>query len=171
MKTLLSFPFNLFSFLFLTELKISWQFVIHICLLGRLQMQFANCLTHSSNLRSRAQGYCCDLSRTCFLTQVVVDKVCCEGGLLVFPPSVHGSICIRRIHRKNVSADAHQLRLSHQLPDGWGTRGQRSWQLLPGHPRLRPGVPGQFCFSPVLLQAGCDSGLQMPNNTIHISQS
>lgn len=96
-----------------------------------------------------------------FLTQVVINKVSCEGRLLVLPASIHGGVCIRRVHRENVGADAHQLCLPHQLPDRWGTRGQRSRQFFPGYPRLGPGVPGQFCFCPVLLQSGRDSGLQV----------
>lgn len=52
------------------------------------------------------------------LTQVVVDEVCCERGLLVFPTSVHAGVGIRRVHGENIGADAHQLRLPHQLPDG-----------------------------------------------------
>lgn len=103
----------------------------------------------------------------CFLTQVVVDKVCREGGLLVFPASVHTGVGVRRVHGENVGADAHQLRLPHQFPDGRGAGGQRSRQLLPGHPRLRPGVPGQLCFGAVLLQTGRDSGLRAKTE-IHI---
>lgn len=53
-----------------------------------------------------------------FLTQIVIDKVCCEGWLLVFPASVHTGVGVGRIHRENVSANAHQLGLPHQLPDG-----------------------------------------------------
>lgn len=96
-----------------------------------------------------------------FLTQVVIDEVGCEGRLLVFPASVHASVGVRCVHRENISADAHQFCLSHQLPNSGGTRGQGSWQLFSGHPRLRSGVPGQLCLRPVLLQAGGDTSLQL----------
>lgn len=95
-----------------------------------------------------------------FLTQVVVDKVRCEGGLLVLPASVQAGVSIGRVHGEDVCADAHQLSFPHQLPDGRGTRGQGSRQLLPGDPGLRSSVPGQLRFRPVLLQAGSDSGLR-----------
>lgn len=96
-----------------------------------------------------------------FLTQVVVDEVCCESGLLVFPASVHACVGVGCVNRKDVGADAHQFCLPHEFSDGWGTRGQRSRQLLPRHPRLWPSVSGQFCFRPVLLQAGGDSSLHV----------
>ncbi len=78
----------------------------------------------------------------------------------MFPASVHAGVGIRRVYGENVSADAHQLCLPHQLPDGRGTGGQRSRELLAGNPRLRPSVPGQLGFRSVLLQASRDSGLQ-----------
>lgn len=94
-------------------------------------------------------------------TKVVVDKVCCEGRLLVFSASIHAGVGIRCVHRENICADAHQFCLPHQLPDGRGTRGQRSRQFLTGHPGLRSSVSGQLSFCSILLQAGGDSGLQV----------
>lgn len=94
-----------------------------------------------------------------FLTQIVVDKLSWEGRLLMFPTSVNTGTGIRCVHRENIGTDTHQFCLSHQLPDGWSTGGQRSWQFLPWDPCLRPCVPGQLSFCPVLLQASRDTGL------------
>lgn len=52
------------------------------------------------------------------LTQVVVDKVCGECRLLVLAPAVHAGIGVSHVHREDVCADAHKLRLPHQLADG-----------------------------------------------------
>lgn len=94
------------------------------------------------------------------LTQVVVDKLSWEGRLLMLPAPVQAGAGIRGVHRENVCADPHQFCLPHQLPDGWSTGGQRSWELLPWDPCLWPCVPGQLGLCPVLLQAGGDPGLQ-----------
>lgn len=61
------------------------------------------------------------------LTQVVVDKLSWEGRLLMLPAPVQAGTGIRCVHRENVCTDPHQFCLSHQLPDGWSTGGQRSW--------------------------------------------
>lgn len=100
------------------------------------------------------------------LTQVVVDKLSWEGRLLMFPAPVEAGAGIRCVHWENIGTDTHQFCLSHQLPDGWSTGGQRSWKFLPWHPCLRPCVPGQLSLCPVLLQASRDTSLQLGHTSI-----
>lgn len=73
------------------------------------------CPLHITNKLLRQSFMCLQAGEMemSFLTQVVIDEVCREGGLLVFPASVHAGIGVRRIHRENVGADSHQLCLPH----------------------------------------------------------
>lgn len=51
-------------------------------------------------------------------TQVVVNKICSEGGLFVFTASIHACAGIRRVHGEDVCADTHELGFPHQLSYG-----------------------------------------------------
>ena len=98
-------------------------------------------------------------------TQVVVDELGGEGGLLVPAAPVGGGAGIGGIHGEDVRRDAHQLRLAHQLPDGRGAGGQGSRKLLPGNPRLRTGVTRQLGAHAVLMQTRGDAALYAHTHT------
>lgn len=44
------------------------------------------------------------------LTQVIVDEVCSEGGLLVFPASVHTGADVWRVYGEDVRAEEEKNR-------------------------------------------------------------
>lgn len=89
----------------------------------------------------------------------------------MFTPSVYACAGIRCVHGEDVCADTHELGFTHQLTNGWCTRGERSGKLLSGHPRLRSSVSRQLCFRSVLLEPCGYSSLEIGKSWTFIDHS